>query len=625
MRSHLPTSLLALAVLVAGCASAGAAPSTTGQTRRQTPATLAGTLEQPLPPRNLYALADQLKLHSTVRIPRVVRTTAPNYPVGHQTVFHVLSEDTNRYFHLRATVRFRTPHLYMYVQNGVKVDMPALRRAALTFERRIYPTNRALFGSEWRPGVDGDPRLVALIGNLRSAVTAGAFSTEDEYTPRVNPYSNAREMFYINTNTLPGSSDFNSTMAHEFQHMIHFYMHPRDNGWMNEGMSMLAERINGYALGGEDQAYIAAPVQLNTWDTNPNSDNFQNYGAGYLYLSYLYRQFGPGMIRALVADRRFTDFALVNDVLRKRGIPLTADQVFARWVVANWLDRRSMAGGIYWYPQLVRPVRVARRVRAVPFTYSGRIPPYLPRYAVLGQMPARPFRLSFAAPGTTRVYAFPYRGGFWWSNRGDLSDTRLTRTVDLTRVKEAHLRYRLWYEIERSYDFGYVEASTDGGKTWTTLPAPHTTRADPFQASYGNGYTGQQRRWLDESVYLSRYAGKRIRIRFQYVTDDGVNFQGMAIRDVAIPEIGYRDNGSGWLAQGFVRVARNAVLNRWNVQLIEYTTRGPRVVALPVAATGRGSMRLDPTRLGLTKLVVVISSAAPKTTATAPFSLTATG
>lgn len=629
MRFRSPTSLFALAFLLTGCAVAGAAgtsstrPGASAQPRVVSPAMLAAELEQPIPWRNLYQLTDQLKLHSTAPISRVARTTSPNYPVGHQDSFHVLSEDSNKYFTMQATVRFKTPHLYMYVQNGVKVNMAGLRKAAETFEHHIYPTDRALFGSEWRPGVDGDPHLTCLIGDMRSSMILGAFSAEDEYTTRVNPYSNQREMFYMNTNMTPGSSSFDSTMAHEFQHMIHFHMHPRDNSWTNEGMSMLAEHVNGYHLDGEDQAYIQDPVQLDTWDTDPNSDNFPHYGGGYLFLSYLLQQFGRGMIHTMGTDSRYTDFTLVNDALRKRHIALTGDQVFARWEVANWLDKRSIDGGIYWYPELAQPIRVDTRETSTPFTLAGRIPPYQPRYVVMDSLPSHPFTLSFAAPSTTKVYAFPYSGQFWWSNRGDLSDTRLIRTVDLTGVKHAHLHYKLWYAIEQDYDYGYIEASADGGKTWTTLPAPHTTKSDPFQANYGNAYTGQSKTWDNETVDLSRYVGKRIQIRFEYITDDSVNFQGMAIRSLAIPEIGWKDDGTGWTTRGFVDVQANAVLNPWTVQLIEYRTHGIRVVTMPLAAFDRGSVTIDPAGSGIKRIVAVISSTAPKTTATAPFTLTA--
>jgi predicted SprT family Zn-dependent metalloprotease len=43
-----------------------------------------------------------------------------------------------------------------------------------------------------------------------------------------------------------GTPDFDSTIAHEVQHMIHWYQHERDDTWINEGSSVLAQVLNGY-------------------------------------------------------------------------------------------------------------------------------------------------------------------------------------------------------------------------------------------------------------------------------------------------------------------------------------------------------------------------------------------
>ena len=74
----------------------------------------------------------------------------------------------------------------------------------------------------------------------------GYFSSEDEYPTVVSQYSNERQMIYINLTGggVPGTEFYNATLAHEFQHMIHWYWHPGDDSWVNEGMSVLAQHIN---------------------------------------------------------------------------------------------------------------------------------------------------------------------------------------------------------------------------------------------------------------------------------------------------------------------------------------------------------------------------------------------
>lgn len=590
-------------------------------------AALARFVARPVPERNLYVLADQLKLRPPRRIPHVIRNFMPNYPVGRQDKFYVLGEDANRYFVMRATLRAKTAHLYIYVQNGVEVNQKDLQTAANHFERVTYPTDRSYFGSEWSPGVDDDVHITCLIGDLKSSGVGGYYSAEDEYPHLVNPYSNQREMFYIDSQaSTPGDAGFDSTLAHEFQHMIHWHMHPHESLWLNEGMSMLAERLNNYPPVGEPNAFVDEPTtQLNTWNESASA-SVAHYGAAYLYLSYLYDRFGRGFIRDLLADKQYTDFELVNDVLRRRHIHATADELFKEWVVANYVNDRSLANGLYAYGQLPRQVTV-QKTTSVPFSYRGSVKPYAAHYVVLNALQGKgTFRLQFSAPATVPVVGPPSNPAtpFWWSNRGDMMDTRLIRSVDLRRVHQATLRFQTWYDIETNYDYAYVEVSRDGGTTWDTLRGTHTTRANPNGANYGNGYTGTIKDWQTEAVDLSRYAGHRVMLRLEYITDEGYNGQSWVIRGLTIPQIGWQDSFTGWTTQGFAPVGKNVLPSTWTVQLISYTSKGIALSSLPVKE-GKGSVVVNPAKQGLKKLVVVVYTAAPKTTVSSPFELVGSG
>jgi hypothetical protein len=596
----------------------------TATQRAPTARELARIVSQPTPYRNLYQLADELKLRPPRRIPHIVGRKNPNYPIGHQERFWILSEDENKYFQMAATIRAKTAHFYIYVQNGLKVSESALQAAANRFEHQTYPTDRKYFGSEWTPGISGDPHITCLFGDLRSAQPAGYFSSEDEYPHLVNPWSNQRNLFYINSaNTLPGGGDFDLTLAHEFQHMIHWHMHPHDSLWLNEGMSMLAEQLNGFSVG-EQQDFLSQPkTQLDAWD--PNND-FPHYGASYLFLSYLNDRFGARFTRAMLADGRLTDFALIDDVLHRLNIHTTSRKLFAQWVLANYIDDRSVGGGTYAYKNLQQRVSV-NGSKTVPFTYHGSVPPYAAEYTVLdGLQNQKPFTLKFSAPTTIPLLnlagAAHERTPFWWSNRGDMMQTSLERRVDLTHVKHATLQYQAAWDIEQDYDYVYVEASADGGKTYTTLPGTDTTYLNPYGASYGNGYTGKHP-WSNQSVDLSAYAGHRIELRFQYVTDDGVNGESFLMRSLSIPEIHWHDTYTGWTANGFVPIYNNKLPSNWMVQLIAYTTKGTTVSTVPLSGSEQCSIKVSPGKQGLKKLVVVVFTTAPKTTVTTGYQLTA--
>lgn len=584
---------------------------------------LASLVQQPDPVRNLYQLSNQLKLHSTRPIPRVIRTTSPNYKVGHQETFWVLSEDSNKYFKMRATIRARTAHMYFYVQKSLSVDGAAVRKSAEIFEKSIYPTDRSYFGSEWRPGVDGDPHVICLYGHLRSSTAGGFYSAEDEYPRQVNPRSNEHEMFYMNADgTTPGTDYFNDVLSHEFQHMIHWHMHPGDNAWINEGMSTVAEMLNGYPPRMYWVPFLGQPTtQLDTF-TVTGPDVFAHYGGSSLFLVYLYDHYGRSFLRHMLADRKYTDFALVDNVLHTLRIKTSARAIFTNWVIANGVNDRSLGHGQYGYKSVTGHVS-SRKAATLGDTYGGTIPPWAAQYVdISGVDGAKPFTLTFAAPRSDPLVSLGNVTPGWWSNRGDMMQTELQRPVDLTRVKHATLHFKTSYDIEDNYDYAFVEASIDGGKTWKTLPATDSTNKNPTGANYGNGFTGQSKGVRPETVSLSPYAGKRILLRFQYVTDDEYNGQGMVIKDIAIPAIHFKDNLSGWKAKGWIPVRTNSLPEKWTVQLIETTGKGTVVQKVPLDGAQHGSIAIDPGKIGLKRLTAVVFSTAPKTTVPSSYTIT---
>jgi hypothetical protein len=109
------------------------------------------------------------------------------------------------------------------------------------------------------PDVDGDPKIYMLLLDIKDfleedgAFVAGYFSGVNEYTDeevqRFGFRSNETEMFYLDVN--PGrvsSEDARRTLAHEFQHMIHFNQDPDEETWINEGCSTFAEWVSGYKM-----------------------------------------------------------------------------------------------------------------------------------------------------------------------------------------------------------------------------------------------------------------------------------------------------------------------------------------------------------------------------------------
>jgi bacillopeptidase F (M6 metalloprotease family) len=201
---------------------------------------------------------------------------------------------------------------------------------------------------------------------------------------------------------------------------------------------------------------------------------------------------------------------------------------------------------------------------------------YAARYVAL---PQAAVHLTFSGPTTQRIIPADAHSGHatWWSDRVDGLDSTLTRTVDLSSATKATLSFWSWYDIEPDFDYAYAAASADGGQTWTTLKTEATTADDPNGNNLGNGMTGRsgggsKPAWTKQSTDLSAYAGKKILLRFEYVTDAALNFDGFALDDVTIPEIGFTDDAerdNGWTANGFIR-SSNVVTQRYVVQVIRF-------------------------------------------------------
>ena len=589
--------------------------------------TEAALREAVIPVRDLHDLAIRLR-GLPADLERTVNPEGPpDYEVGTRRLFHATDVDTEERFQLYATLRYRTDHVYMWVEEDVRVDQSALEAAADLFETRTYVTNREFFGSEWKPGVDNDPRLSILHATNLGKSVAGYYSSADQFVAAVREDSNEMEMFYINIDNVRLNSDFyNGVLAHEFQHMIHWYNDRNEETWLNEGFSELAVRLNGFNVG-SDRLFADAPdTQLNSWPSGPGVAG-PNYGAGYLFTSYFLDRFGPDATRALVAHPE-NSFASVDAVLEDLGTGLSYEDLYADWVIANMLDDPSIHDGRYGYQDIViPPFRIGSTYgrRAYPVSKRATVNQHGTDYIEL--QGTRPLTFSFSGSTQVKLIDTAARSGryVWWSNRGDDSNMTLTQPFDLSDVSRATLSYWTWYDIEENWDYAYLEVSTDGGETWQILAAPSSVDTNPNGNSFGWAYTGvsgsgDEPEWIREDVDLSDFTGQEIKIRFEYITDDAVHRPGLALDDIRIPEIGYGEDfeadGGGWEAAGFIRHA-NVLLQRWLVQLITF---GPEttVERLEVGDGGTGSWTI-PLNWDTDRAIIAVSALAPVTTETATY------
>lgn len=309
-----------------------------------------------LPERDLVALAARFGRiePEAVEAARTLVEPRPAEAVGDVERFFVHDINGQRYLEIDAELELVTDVAAFWVQRGLPFDEQGLRSGAERFSEDVYPTLREAFGSEWSPGVDHDPRIHILHHEPVLGI-AGFFSSSDEMSPAVDPYSNAREMFYINLSVFrPGTDDYLALLAHEFQHMIHWNHDRGEPTWVNEGLSELAPHLVGFGAQHGGALLNQPDVQLTGWKPTAQANSAQ-YAAAYLFVAYLHDRYGDRILREIVAAPGNGANGIEEAVAAVSAVPAGAggapsfETLFLDWTVANALSRspesEAEAGG----------------------------------------------------------------------------------------------------------------------------------------------------------------------------------------------------------------------------------------------------------------------------------------
>jgi len=590
-------------------------------------ANLEALLTEVVPINDPIDLAE--RLGGKENVPSTLPDPEAPYQVGAEKTFWVTNTDNNENFKVQATLRYLGDNIYFWIENGVRYQESDLRQLADAFDQEIVPTNREFFGMEWNPGVDDDPRFYVLYARGLGSSLAGYFSSADELHPAAHPYSNAHEMFLLNADTVRLSENYiYGTMAHEFQHMIHWYQDRNEETWVNEGFSMLAEHVNDLNSGGFDFDYVINPdLQLTDWGAE-TGENGPHYGASYLFMVYFLDRFGEEATKALVAHPE-NGFSGLESVMQELGIHnpttgqvYTANEVFTDWVVTNYLQDPTVEQSRYTYRSYSPyDVSVSDSISECPDQITSDVSQFGVDYIEI-DCPGT-HTLSFRGGAVTNILPFeapPSGDYFFWSNLGDESNMYLTQTFDLTEVNgEAVLSFQTWYDLEEDYDYVFISASTDG-KHWQILDSLTCTTENPSGNSYGCGWNGSSGDWIEERVDLSAFAGTEVTLRFDYVSDAAVNGIGMALDDFRLDAIGYasdlEQDAGGWEGAGFVRLM-NALPQTYSLSVI---SEGNQTSVENISLEADNSTTFAVTIGGdVEKIVLVISGTTPFTREKAPY------
>lgn len=557
-------------------------------------------------PADRVALAIAIEGLDPATLPDYPKNLLQSYEVGDTRKFWTHNSSTFEFKEIFAKLMYISKHAYFWQDldsdplnaSGELATTEDWVAAAESFDAS-YERVRAVFGHEESPGLDGDPRLFVIHSDSLGNV-GGYFGQADLLPQAIESHSNEGQYFFIsNTGSSGIASDYyKEVLAHEFQHMIHKNVDPNEEGWMNEGLSMLAQQVAGMRGYNSVAEYLARPDQSLWFWSSESAD----YGQSFLYLEYLYEQAGKEFMKALAANPA-NGLASIDNTLIKFKSDRNADELNADSITAAFFNDPALDSGQFAYQTPVLPEVLPRyEFTTWPAVYQGTVQQYggadITTFAGEGQA-----ALTFT--GDRRIQLIPTEAhsgeAFWWSNRYDSTFSALTRSVDLTAVTTATLKYWAWYDIEEDWDYAYLLASTDNGEHWEGVPSTTSRATNPNDQNLGDGFSGRSGGgkdaiWIEETADLSQYAGRKILLQFAMQTDLTVNNFGFAIDDLSIPEINWKDDAeapeSGWDSKGFT-LTHNRVPQVWFVRAVEQKPDGTIVVHDLDIVQGSGKVDLN--------------------------------
>ncbi|TFH39222.1 MAG: hypothetical protein E4G96_09365 [Chrysiogenales bacterium] len=322
----------------------------------------------------------------------------------------------------------------------------------------IYDWITGIFDEEWGGDVPDfaaglvippDDEITILLfdidnDNSTSGGILGYFWAKDNFKKSAVPYSNERVMFYIDALLLARADDATwsindrwpaeivSALAHELQHMIHFYQKNilRAGGagtetWIDEICSLAAEDLVSVRMAAngprgalhtsrecvadsKDQAYPAIsmgrlPVfnyyneySVTRWYGGANV--LVSYALNYALGSYLARNFGGAAFFRDVVHNPYTDLGAIEYALDRNGSADGFGAILRKWAIAAMLSDRTDTGADFlynragdWFRSIIDPIEY--RVGAIDlykYTYAvnGHTGPYI--YTHMPAMPMQP-------------------------------------------------------------------------------------------------------------------------------------------------------------------------------------------------------------------------------------------
>jgi len=276
--------------------------------------------------------------------------------------------------------------------------------------------------------------------------------------------------------------------------------------------------------------------------------------------------------------------------------------VFARQDM-GWIVPQEAEDGIY----------TLRESKKDTGTITWKRPDGTP-YTLTGEGIHNTDALRIGLPSVKLIDQVPSGTRAWFSGAGnDFGCPGHTLDVFLPELQQhpnaanITLSFKSLFEIEWDWDYGFVLASIDGGKTWQSLPSKNGTTLNghnPNQAEcysrYGNGITGvsgdpntltntnraltvyPEAQWIIDEFDLTAFKGQNVLLRFSYFTDPAVAKRGWFIDDLSVKVDGSAvyssdfeagDENTKLFSTGFARISSADGVNTDHAYYVEMRDR----------------------------------------------------
>ena len=288
---------------------------------------------------------------------------------------------------ISATLQRISNQLYFYIDNSWWEKLNDSEHSQINqkiyelsneFERNIYPTLTSNFGSEWKPGIDNDLRITVLIHPMKKNA-GGYFNNGDEYSRFENPFSNEKEMIYLNADyvTNPLNKSF---LAHEFVHLITFNKKEKIQGvteeiWLNEARADYAPTLCGYDseyqgsnLERRVREFLKSPSDSLTEWRNSSAD----YGALNLFTQYLVDHYGEKILKDSLQSSKI-GISSLNYALKKNGFEENFSQIFTDWTITVLVNDCSLGEKYCYKKENLKNLKVVPKSNFLPFTSESSL------------------------------------------------------------------------------------------------------------------------------------------------------------------------------------------------------------------------------------------------------------